>query len=271
MHFARRYNNSMSTAEPSPSAANPRRFRWRRPFQYRLRTLLILMTACAVLFAWWSQKVRQARQQRAAVAAIEAADGQIWYDLRRLNIKSLHYWPEWLVNALGVDYFAKVKVVSFFHQHLNPTNEHNFANNSQVTDAVLENLKGLTELQVLYIIGIQVTDAGLEHLKGLKTLQELSVLHTQVTDAGLQHLQGLTALQELSLSGTQVTGAGLPHLRELTALKGIYLGNTQVTDAGLEHLKGMTALKELGLRGTQVTDAGVARLQQALPNCEIER
>ena len=41
----------------------------------------------------------------------------------------------------------------------------------------------------------QVTDAGLEHLKGLTQLQGLSLSGTQVTDAGLEHLKGLTQLQ----------------------------------------------------------------------------
>ena len=45
--------------------------------------------------------------------------------------------------------------------------------------------------------------------------------------------------------------------------------STNITDAGLEHLKGLTNLEELDLRWTKVTDAGVAKLQQALPNCEI--
>ena len=37
-----------------------------------------------------------------------------------------------------------------------------------------------------------MTDAGLEHLKGLTQLQRLACGDTQVTDAGLEHLKGLT-------------------------------------------------------------------------------
>ena len=43
--------------------------------------------------------------------------------------------------------------------------------------------------------GTQVTDAGLEHLKGLSRLQELYLDGTQVTDAGLEHLKGLSQLK----------------------------------------------------------------------------
>jgi len=119
--------------------------------------------------------------------------------------------------------------------------------------------------------GTQVTDAGLVHLKGLTKLQQLDLLDTQVTDAGLVHLKGLTKLKLLGLSRTQVSDAGLVHLNGLTNLEVLALENTQVTDAGLVHLKGLTKLGLLDLSDTQVTDAGVAELKKALPKCVIGR
>ncbi|MFH1264983.1 MAG: hypothetical protein ABIK89_04605, partial [Planctomycetota bacterium] len=62
-------------------------------------------------------------------------------------------------------------------------------NNTQVSDAGLEHLKGLSNLSALYLIETQVTDAGLEHLKGLESLQQLHVHNTQVTDAGRAELR----------------------------------------------------------------------------------
>ncbi|MCE9556837.1 MAG: hypothetical protein K8T91_26110 [Planctomycetes bacterium] len=70
------YNNSMAQPEPPLPAATPRRFRWRRLVQYRLRTLLILTTVIAVVHGWWSYK---ARQQREAVAALRKAGAFIQY------------------------------------------------------------------------------------------------------------------------------------------------------------------------------------------------
>jgi len=123
----------------------------------------------------------------------------------------------------------------------------------------------------VYFSGTEVTDAGLEHVEGLTELQLLDLHGTQVTDAGLEHLKGLTSLKELDLSATQVTDAGLAeHLNGLTNLKRLLLHGTQVSDIGLEHLRGLTNLQELWLDDTQVSDEGVKKLQQALPNCKIE-
>ena len=41
----------------------------------------------------------------------------------------------------------------------------------------------------IHLIGTQVTDAGLEHLKGLTSLQRLDLTGTQVTGAGVKMLK----------------------------------------------------------------------------------
>jgi hypothetical protein len=58
-----------------------------------------------------------------------------------------------------------------------------------------------------------ITDAGLEQLKGLPQLKSLHLRATSVTDAGLMHLKGLTNLEELILNGTLVTDAGAKDLQ----------------------------------------------------------
>ena len=59
-------------------------------------------------------------------------------------------------------------------------------------------LKGLTNLSSLELRHTQVTDAGLAHLKGLTNLG-VSPRSTRVTDAGLAHLKGLTNLSGVDL------------------------------------------------------------------------
>jgi hypothetical protein len=60
----------------------------------------------------------------------------------------------------------------------------------------------------------QVADAGLEHLKGLTQLQDLRLQWTEVTDAGLVHLNGLTKLKWLDMNATKVTDAGVKDLQK---------------------------------------------------------
>ncbi len=58
-----------------PNALRPKR-RW---FQYTLRTLLLLMTACAV---WMGRYVHRARLQKRSVAAIREYGGWVRYDFQ---------------------------------------------------------------------------------------------------------------------------------------------------------------------------------------------
>lgn len=68
-----------------------------------------------------------------------------------------------------------------------------------------------------------------------------------------------------------ISDADLAHLAGFTQLRFLFLVRTRVTDTGLDQLKGFAQLRYLNVQNTNVTDAGVAKLQQALPDCKIER
>ena len=102
----------------------------------------------------------KAREQRETVNGIAKLEGSgpggVYYDYRVDafgneidNAKPPE--PLWLRNLLGDDFFADVVLV--------------------------------------YLDGTQVTDAGLKHLTGLTKLQALNLGSTQVTDAGVNTLQ----------------------------------------------------------------------------------
>ena len=112
---------------------------------------------------------------------------------------------------------------------------------TRITGTRLAHLQPLGLLQ-LSIYNTQVTDANLAHLTGLTTLRSLNLSGTRITSKGLEHLQPLTMLEWLNLSNTQVDDSGLVYLTGLTNLKKLNLKNTRVTDAGLKHLKGMPKL-----------------------------
>ena len=202
-----------------PELPKPK-LRW---YQYSLRTLLVFVTLCAIPCSWLGVKLREAKQQREVVAAIEKLGGQVaWLESSR---------PAWLRSLLGDD-------PSVFGVYLD---------NTQITDAGLEQLKALNQLQHMHFFRAEVATAGLERRKWLNSLESMNLANTKATDAGLANLKGLTQLQWLDLQ------------------------QTKVTDAGLENLKGLHQLQLLSLGGTKVTDEGVKKLQQALPNCKIER
>jgi hypothetical protein len=132
---------------------------------------------------------------------------------------------------------------------------------TKATDAELEYLKALPNLQSLSLVGTEVTDIGLERLKGLNKLRSLNLASTPVTGAGLKHLKGLTKLQSLVLAGSKVTDAGLEHLKALPNLVSLDLFSTAATDAGLEQLGELPNLQSLNLEYTEVTDAELERLK----------
>src|ERR1039458_79021 len=88
-------------------------FRWR--FQFSIRSLLVLVVAVALPFSWLGVEMKQAREQKAVVAAIEKLGGTVGY-----------YWtydigndgplpdpnerppgPAWLGSLLGDDFFGE--------------------------------------------------------------------------------------------------------------------------------------------------------------------
>ena len=96
---------------------------------------------------------------------------------------------------------------------------------------------GSLELVSLHLGGTDVTDAGLSHLAGLTSLKRLHLENTGITDAGLVHLAKLEELLYLNLYQTEVSDAGLSHLQGLKNLKNLYLWQTNVTPEGAESLK----------------------------------
>jgi serine/threonine protein kinase/Leucine-rich repeat (LRR) protein len=133
-----------------------------------------------------------------------------------------------------------------------------------VDDAALDNLRGVTRLEVLYLQGHPVTDAGLERLAtipGLANIHHFSFSSPRVTGAGLAHLKAFRNLRSLNLRSETITDAALKHLRELPALSLMELFETGVTDAGMKHVRQFPALTTLSVWYSPLTDAGLEYLQ----------
>src|SRR5262249_11586416 len=137
-------------------------------------------------------------------------------------------------------------------------------NGPRVTDAVVDQLRGLIFLQTLYLCETKITDAGLANLREMRDLRVLYVTYDSITDRGLEELARLKNLEELGLSFTDITDAGLTNLGKLRMLRTLALSHTGVSDAGLPRLKRLK-LEALFLDGTLVTKAGLEDLIKDMP------
>ena len=264
---------------------------FRLRFQYSLRSLLIFMLLASIGMAWFFPRLRAARQQRDAVAAIRAIGAKVTYDYQAewyaqprgstaptpellkawSRQKTFRYsdefhdyvvpppGPAWARTLLGVDYLADVIEVGHFW----PISGNRCrAGPNPITDACLEQIAKLPRLRVLNLEGSEVSDDGLKLLKGLRGLRKLNLWQTRITDTGLRELQGLTKLRELNLQETRIADAGLRELQTLSELQELNVERTGITDRGLKYLGRIARLDELDLGCTNVTDTGLETLAQ---------
>jgi hypothetical protein len=118
------------------------RFRvFRLKSQFGLRTLLLAVVVAAVPSGWLAGELERARQQRALVERF-----------RRYNYLDggPRLVPEWLRTSLGKDFFAELEGVVL---------------DAPETDAWLVHLRGLKNLQFLYLSGTPVTDDRVRQLQ----------------------------------------------------------------------------------------------------------
>jgi hypothetical protein len=244
--------NETESSPPKP------RLRW---YQYRLRTLLIIMTVLAVWMAWISHR---ARQQKMAVEKVRAFGGTLLYDYQttpgplgyRSDFNVLPPAPEWLRGFIGEDYFQKVLYIDLNKTHVN--------------DDDLAILANLPDLEYLNLDQTKITNKGLVYLEGLKHLKILCLGNTPIDDRGLTQLKDLTDLRGLDLEFTNISDAGIINLQRLTTLEEfLSLENTQITDESLKYFKNLKKLKRLYIRFTRVSEKEIANLQNDLPKTII--
>ena len=171
--------------------SNPPQRRW---YQFSLRTLFVLLFLVAAFCGW---RVYRARENRERVAAVEQAIAEI--------LK--------LGGGVGSKY-VELRPATWL--------EELFDDPGGPDDPV-----GVLDVSHVKLYGVEITDAGLEHLKGLTNLEVLGLDDANITDAGLRRLKGLTNLKWLYLDDTKITNAGLKHLEGLHNLRLLYLDDTK--------------------------------------------
>jgi Ran GTPase-activating protein (RanGAP) involved in mRNA processing and transport len=196
---------------------DPRRFRFRIPqWSLFLLVTVVLVIVLGALSVWIPY-----HQEQTIVERINALEGKVY------ATKGGPDWLRWFIGDEGMKPFDRVGIVDL--------------HSSTFTDADLAELSGLMsrlkKLRALRLSDSQVTDAGLAHLRGLTNLEVLHLSDTHVSDAGLVHLSGLVKLAVLDLSKTHVSNAGLIHLSKMTLLHTLHVGDTMVSHEGVAALQ----------------------------------
>ena len=137
--------------------------------RYRLRTLLLLLTAIGV---WLGFTVEQARRQRQAIAAVLHAGGTVRY--AHNEQQTAPPGPQWLRRLIGDEFFFVVDGVYFYK--------------SRATRSHLVHLKTFRNLQFVSLSGIKITDEDLRQIVAQHPgLIYLDLADTGVSDEGLAH------------------------------------------------------------------------------------
>lgn len=234
----------------------------RRFLRFRLRTLLIAVTALSIYLGW---HVHSAETQRNALDGIHNLGGWAYYDFQIVNDqfdpKSKSWVPEWLRRKLGNDFFHDVVHVNMVYNDDGP---HRLENN-QTSDAALSIIGRLPNVRLVGLSGGQATDSGLHELSKVKQLRRLLMWDAaQVTDEGIKQLRNLPHLKYVHCSNAQLTDESLRTFATMKQLDGLSLQGNHFTDRGVAYLTGLRKLKELwiGLGPTQITDAGLKHLEK---------
>jgi hypothetical protein len=125
------------------------------PFQFGIRSLLLLVVAVAAPFSWLAVEIQRTQREREVVVGIEQLGGQATYDWQVYGWNGAYArdpapGPAWLRSILGDYFFGTVRRVSL---------------NAHCDDAELERLAGLRKLQEVDIVDSKVTDAGIAKLQ----------------------------------------------------------------------------------------------------------
>ncbi len=247
--------------------------RSRRFVQFRLRTLLLLTTLCALGLGFYHIKVRPyLRQHEAGVALSAMGLKLVWRPAR----------PAWLMTLprLFLDDEMLRECVAIHAEHC------------RLRDSDLKHVRAMTRLQRLYLAGNPIGDQGLEHLRDLQALERLSLWGTNITDDGLRHIGRLKALKVLDIHAgyyafgsqsvrrpsvgvfaplahqllppgvtSRLSSQCLKHLRGATNLRTLYFSFT-LDDDSLTHLAALPQLRIRTLMVQDVTSTGFSVLPQ---------
>jgi hypothetical protein len=186
--------------------------------QFRIRTLLLLMTVVAVGLGILVVRTERQDQITNAVAHL-GGDVTYAHEIASNGVQEANPGnpgPDLITNLVGDRHFRELFKISF----------------EGASDETIKQLGDLRPASVehLLLVGSPITDAALVHLtpEAFPNLRRLRLDETHVTSQGLKHLKQLPNLENLYLSSTAVESDGLTYVREMPKLKVLDVTNTKI-------------------------------------------
>jgi hypothetical protein len=140
--------------------------------------------------------------------------------LESLNVISTKFNDDWIA---PIGQITSLKKLSF-------------TNNGKLTDAGMEKLAGLSNLESFNFVGTQITGRAYAKCTNWSKVIRVSHRGSSIDDEGIKELcEHLPNLESISLAHAKFTDAGAPNLAKLKKLKGLELG-AHATSAALQNL-----------------------------------
>lgn len=124
--------------------------------------------------------------------------------------------------------------------HLTNLTTLKFTNNGKLTDAGLEHLAGLKQLETFAFVGTEMKGHAFARFDGWTKLKHSSFRGSSLDDEGLRLMcEQFPNYESLSLAHAKFTDAGAASLAKLTKLKGLEIGTHNATPQCLRYLTGL--------------------------------
>lgn len=257
-----------------------------RYFRFGLRTILILTTIAAALFAWLGRDIIRARREKPIIDRIVNAGGTVYYDYQAQDefpnvidssIQQSNQ-PQWLRYLFGENFGANVLTVTArgtasgddvkdVHQlhGIRDISLHGRA----FTDKCIDDLIKVQQLRGVSISETSISPAGLARLASCRELVSISLWGPEIEDDHLKAVAGIPSVQHLQVICSSITDEGLKHFAERENLATLEIYVAAITDAGLKSLVDLPKLRKLDLLGTSVTDQSMPTIGGFRSLCQL--
>jgi hypothetical protein len=223
--------------------------------------------------------------QRLFLKKGQATDEALAGANRLPDLRVLMIWDATSLTDSGIRHLAELKELRNIHCGNGQIGDESLAvfgklprlerlslQHNRFTDLGLRHLAELKELKSLWI-GMNTTpftDAAVESLAALSNLEELDLQGSRLSDAGTSTLSALTNLRQLYVSGDEIEGslitdASVDMLVKLTQLEFLGVENTNITEEGVRKLCTLPHLKQLQLSSKRFDPSLSERLQKEYP------